>query len=124
MRRALLALIITLALGPAANDACCDLGAPAAPAQTASADASCPLHAHTESGSTTPQPKPPIRCTHDLSIDRAGLVKSVTASAPDLTIAILFAQPSADISPFSAPVRIAAHFTPPRRAALPDVLRI
>jgi hypothetical protein len=104
MRCALRALVISLAIGPVANDACCDLDAPAAPSQTASADASCPLHAQNGTESTTPGPQPvsPIRCTHDVSTDRAGLVKSVPASAPDLAIVMIEAPPAAGISALRA----------------------
>jgi hypothetical protein len=126
MRRALLALVISLAVGPVANDACCDLGAPAAPSQTASADASCPLHAQNGAESTTPRPHPvsPIRCTHDVSTDRAGLVKSVSASAPDLAIVIVETPTAAGISAVTAPSVTSGRHSPPRRDARPDVLRI
>jgi hypothetical protein len=125
MRGAPLVLVIALAVVPLPNDACCDLDQPVAPPQTASADPSCPLHAHGGSGLTTPRPQPasPVRCTHDLSIDRAGLVKTV-AAAPDLTVAILAVPAGARVFAFTTLSSAALPHAPPRRVSRPDVLRI
>ncbi len=125
MRRGWLALIIALTLTPAAADTCCDLDRAVAPAQAATADASCPLHAG-GSGSTTPlpQPKTPARCGHDLSIDRAGLVKTIATAAPTLTPAIITAPASVDAGVFTSHTFPAPHHAPPRRGSRPDVLRI
>ncbi|MBZ5555977.1 MAG: hypothetical protein LAO77_01750 [Acidobacteriia bacterium] len=126
MRRALLVLVVALAVVPVANDACCDLDQPVAPPQTASADPSCPLHAHNGSDATTPRPQPksPIRCTHDLSIDRAGLVKTIVAPAPDLTLAIVAAPATDLVSIFDTLSPATPRHAPPRRTSRSDVLRI
>jgi len=126
VRRALLVLIVALAVVPVSNDACCDLDQPAALAQTAAADPACPLHAHGGSGSTASRPEPsaPVRCAHELSIDRAGLVKTVALSAPIVT-AVMIGAPAPDLVAVSSPLSSAApHHPPPRRASRPDVLRI
>lgn len=125
MQRAPLVLILALAVVPVANDACCDLNRPIAPAQTASTDPACPLHSHGGSGSTAPRPQPasPVRCAHHLSIDRAGPVKTVTA-APDVTIAIIPSPAPALVSVFTTLSPATPQHAPPRRASRPDVLRI
>ena len=126
MKRTLLALIIALAVVPSANDTCCDLDQPVAPVQAAAsdADAPCPLHAHGGSQSPAPQPQTPVRCTHDLSIDRAGLVKTVITVAPHLTIALVVAPASADAAVVTSPAPVAPQHAPPHRGSRPDVLRI
>jgi hypothetical protein len=137
MQRGLLAAIIALTLIPAASDACCDLDRPAAgpkgpallifvTAQAATADPSCPLHAPGGSGSTAPRPQPtsPVRCMHDLSVERAGLVKTVTAAAPDVAIATLAAPAQARIVVFTSLSPVAPQHAPPHRGSRPDVLRI
>jgi hypothetical protein len=137
MRRALLILTVALAVVPSTNDACCDLDRPAAgpkgpallifdAAQAASTDPSCPLHAPRGSGSTAPRPQPtsPVRCMHDLSVERAALVKTVTAAAPDVAIATLAAPPQARIVVFTSRSPVAPQHAPPHRGSRPDVLRI
>jgi hypothetical protein len=126
LRRALLVLIVALAIVPVASDSCCDLDRPVAPGHTAAADPACPLHAQGGSDSTAPRPEPssPVRCAHDLSIDRAGLVKTVALSAPIFTPATLAAPAPDGVSVFSALSPTAPHHAPPRRASRPDVLRI
>jgi hypothetical protein len=125
MRRGWLAAIIALTLAPAAADTCCNLDQPVAPAQTATADASCPLHAG-GSGSTTPVPRPktPTRCTHDLSVDRAGLVKTVATVAPNLTPAIVTVHAPVNAAVITSHSSAAPQHAPPRRGSRPDVLRI
>jgi len=113
-------------LAPAAADTCCDLVQSVAPAQATAADASCPLHASGSSGSTTPLPplRTPARCGHDLSIDRAGLVKTVATAAPNLTPAIVTSPASIDAAVFTSRLFAAPPAAPPHRGSRPDVLRI
>ncbi|MBI3401222.1 MAG: hypothetical protein HY048_07350 [Acidobacteria bacterium] len=126
MRRALLVLILALAVVPVANDACCNLDQPLASARTSAGDPSCPLHAGGGSGSTAPRPQPetPGRCTHDLSIDRAALVKTVVVAAPVLAAAIATAPSPARVAVFTSASPVAPPHTLPRRGSRPDVLRI